>query len=514
MTQDPTHAGLSSDKVAELEHKLADAAAEVARVQAELQQAQRAVDPAPPSTGVPGSTIPPVPYGAASSSPHVITINGQQVAPGSGNLAAVLQQLGQAGAAAGAAAPVVMVNGQNVSGQPLDISSYLTPEVTQQIQSSLQALGLDQGLGAMFGHVGAAGAPPDPPEVVAPLAEPPRHVPMSYRLATFNLSVYELFILLIGFIAPIAVWMFLPIVIPGALIAAVLVIGWFRGRRYVGRIGMLKWGKVATVADNDTLDKGTYYGGVTYNNMRKRTATGWNAKTIWYSGPAYKNKVDYTLDGATGSLEWRGLRYQQGVIFADSRKPSRAMEVSMFPYSVKPGPDGQFTGELSAWLWGGIMSTLVIEVTWSTSRCRAVLDLWVNRWQRLLPRRNYLRTRRSRSASYAGRQASATVASCGREVDLSGAVRREAGRGEHGVVPVRRPDAVGVPRTGGQASIRSVKSMPSQSQSQRRWYSGSWRKSAASMTGTSRPAASQRDISHCCWSSPMSSGSQASRERT
>ncbi len=467
MTQDPTHAGLSSDKVAELEHKLADAAAEVARVQAELQQAQHAGDPPPPSTGVPGSTIPPVPYGAAGTSPHVITINGQQLAPGSGNLAAVLQQLGQAGAAAGAAAPVVMVNGQNVSGQPLDISSYLTPEVTQQIQSSLQALGLDQGLGAMFGHVGAAGAPPEPPEVVAPLAEPPRHVPMSYRLATFNLSVYELFILLIGFIAPIAVWMFLPIVIPGALIAAVLVIGWFRGRRYVGRIGMLKWGKVATVINNDTLDKGTYYSGVTYNNMRKRTATGWNAKTIWYSGPAYKNKVDYTLDGATGSLEWRGLRYQQGVIFADSRKPSRAMEVSMFPYSVKPGPDGQFTGELSAWLWGGIISTLVIEVT--------VVYLAVQRGARPLGqpvaatyRRNYLRTRRSRSASYAGRQASATVASWG---------ERSTSRGRYGAKPVEASTAsyqygAQTPSEsrgpGGQASIRSVKSMPSQSQSQRR----------------------------------------------
>ena len=202
---------------------------------------------------------------------------------------------------------------------------------------------------------------------------------MSYRFATFNLSFYELFILVIGFVAPIAVWAFFPIVIPGALIAAVLVIGWFRGRRYVRRIGILKWGKVATVTNNDTLDKGTYYSGVTYNNMRKRTATGWNAKTIWYSGPAYKNKVDYILDGATGSLEWRGLRYQQGVILADSRKPSRAMEVSMFPYSVKPGPDGQFTGELSAWLWGGIISTLVVEVTVVYLAVQAVLDLWVNR---------------------------------------------------------------------------------------------------------------------------------------
>ena len=42
MTQDPTQTGLSADKVAELEHKLADAAAEVAKVQAQLQQAQHA----------------------------------------------------------------------------------------------------------------------------------------------------------------------------------------------------------------------------------------------------------------------------------------------------------------------------------------------------------------------------------------------------------------------------------------------------------------------------------------
>jgi len=373
MTQDPTQTGLSSEKVAELEHKLADAAAEVARVKAELAQAQGGGAVA--STGAPGTTIPPVPY--AGTGPHDITINGQPIVPGTGNLFQLLQQLGTAG---GAGAPVVMVNGQAVSGgQPADVSSYLTPEVAQRIQESLSHLGLDESLGEMFGHLGAAGAPPAPPEVVAPLAEPPRQVPMSYRLATFNLSFYELFILVIGFVAPIALWALYPIVIPGALIAAVLVIGWFRGRRYVRRIGMLKWGKVATVTNNDTLSKGTYYSGLTYNNMRKRTATGWDAKTIWYSGPAYKNKADYTLDGATASLVWRGLRYQQGVILADSRKPSRAMEVSMFPYSVKPGPDGQFTGVLSAWQWLGIITTLVVEGMVLFLAVYSALGLWVDR---------------------------------------------------------------------------------------------------------------------------------------
>jgi hypothetical protein len=368
MTQD---ANLSAEKVAELEHKLADAAAEVAKVQAQLAQAQQ-----PPSTGVPGSTIPPVPY--AGAGPHVIAIDGQEVTPGSGDLAAMLRQY--LPAAGSGAAPTVLVNGQQVSGgMPLDMSAYLTPEVTQQIQSSLQQLGLGSTLGAMFGHVGAAAAPPAPPEAVGPLAEPPRRVPFSYKLATFDLSVYELFMLVIGSTAPIAVWIFAPMAIPAALIAAVLVMAWFRGRRYVRRIGVLKWGKVATVTNNDTLSKGTYYSGMTYNNMRKRMATGWDAKTIWYSGPGYKNQVDYTVDGVPGTLVFRGLQYTQGVILADPRKKDRALCVSQFPYSVKPGPDGQLTGELSAWLWGGIIATLVVEVTVVYLAVLSVLELWVDR---------------------------------------------------------------------------------------------------------------------------------------
>ncbi len=76
---------------------------------------------------MPGSTIPPAPYAAAGAGPHVITIDGQQLTPGSGNLAAMLRQIGQASAAAGGAAPVVMVNGQTVSGVPLDLSPTSRP---------------------------------------------------------------------------------------------------------------------------------------------------------------------------------------------------------------------------------------------------------------------------------------------------------------------------------------------------------------------------------------------------
>jgi hypothetical protein len=384
MTQDPTQGGLSTEKVAELEHKLADAAAEVARVQAQLSQAQHAGDPPPPAgvplsttpppgAGAPGTTIPSVPY-AGMVSPHTITINGQQVLPGSGNLLQMLSQLGQSGGV-----PVVMVNGQQVSGGSVaDVSKYLTPEVTQRIQSSLSALGLDHGLGAMFGQTGVAGPPPSPISV-APLAEPPRSVPLTFRLATFDLNVWEIFGILIGAVAPMAVWMTSDDALAGALVAGVLVIAFFRVRKYLRRIRILKWGKVATVTNSDEISRGTYYSGTTYQNMFMRQASGWDITSRLYSGPGSTTVVQYSLDGQNGSLKVRGLPYTNGVVLADSRKPTRAMVVSQFPYSVKPDESGRYVGTLSAWRWGGIIATLVFEATLVFVAVEAVLDTWVNR---------------------------------------------------------------------------------------------------------------------------------------
>ena len=378
MTQDPSH-GLSADKVAELEHKLADAAAEVAKVQAQLQQAQHAGDPPPPAgaplsttpppgAGAPGSTIPTVPY-SAGTSPHVITINGQQVVPGSGNMLQVLQQLGRAGGAA----PVVMVNGQQVSGgQFVDIGKYLTPEVTQRIASSLQSLGLDHGLGTMFGQ---PPGPPAAPEVLAPLADPPRHVPFELKLSTFAWSWWELFGLAIGGTAPIALWAFVSQSFSIALVVAVLVIAWFRLRRY-RRLGLLKHGKVATVTNTEVLDTGTYYSGVTYQNMRIPQAHGWRVTRSFYSGPSTTTKIDYSVDGASGSLTLRGLPYEQGVVLADPGKPDRAAVVSAFPFSMQPGPDGQLVGALSVWSWLGVICTLVIEASLVFLAAEVVWQTW------------------------------------------------------------------------------------------------------------------------------------------
>jgi hypothetical protein len=314
-----------------------------------------------------------VPY--AGTGPHEITINGQRVVPGSGALAGLLQQA--MGGAPGVAGPVVVVNGQNVStGQPVDISALLDPRVTQQLQSTLQQLGLDARLGSLFGHAEQP-APPEPVST-APLAEPPRHVPAVLRLATFAWSWWEAFGLVIGAAAPIALWLFVPESFSVGLVVAVLVIGWFRIRRY-RRLGLLKHGKVATVTGTEVVSEGTYYSGVTLQNMRVPQACGWRVTRAFYSGPSTTTKIDYSVDGTTGSLLLRGLPYNQGVVLADPRRPGRAAVISQFPFDMEPGSDGQLIGDLSAWSWLGVICTLVLESSLLAVTVLVVLATWTGR---------------------------------------------------------------------------------------------------------------------------------------
>ena len=149
-------------KVTELEKQLADAAAQVAKVQAELSQA-RAADPNLPDV--------PVPY--AGNAP-VVMINGQQVPTGqvvdiSAMLGGFFGGAGAAGATVAADGsqvinipPVVTVNGQVVSGgQPVDLSSIVGPEAVAHIRSSLEQLGLGGQLAGLFGApTTASGSPP------------------------------------------------------------------------------------------------------------------------------------------------------------------------------------------------------------------------------------------------------------------------------------------------------------------------------------------------------------------
>jgi hypothetical protein len=160
----PTSA--AGPEVTELEKKLAEAAAQVAKVQAELSQA-RAADPNLPDV--------PVPY--AGNAP-VVMINGQQLPAGQAvDISAMLGGMfgGATGAAIEAAAatpgaqvvnipPVVTVNGQVVSGgQPIDLSSVIGPEALAQVRSSLEQLGLGNQFAGFFGSGSATPGTSPPP---------------------------------------------------------------------------------------------------------------------------------------------------------------------------------------------------------------------------------------------------------------------------------------------------------------------------------------------------------------
>jgi hypothetical protein len=331
-----TPGGLPPDKVAELQQKLAAASAEVAKVQAELEAA-----------GGPPTTVPAVPYGGPQS--PAVTVEGQQV----------------------------LVNGQPVApGQQVDLSTYLSPEVAEQVHASLSQLGLSGQLGGLFGATPGLTAPASP-TTVERLADPPREVPFAFRLATFNWNWWEVFGIFLVAIAPIAIWGEFPELIPYALVAGLAIIAFFRMRKYVRRVGLLKWGKVATVTNAAELARGTYYSGTTYSNIFLRQANGWDVTSSLYSGPGSTSRIDYTLDGTNGSIKHRGLHYNNGVVLADSRNPERAMVVNQFPYSVKPDADGQYVGVLSPWVWGGVIATLVLEATLVYVAVEAVREYWL-----------------------------------------------------------------------------------------------------------------------------------------
>ncbi len=224
------------------------------------------------------------------------------------------------------------------------MQTQLSPQAVEQLQRVMQRLGLDQTVGPALGFAAAPPSPPSP-EVVGRLADPPRPVPLAFRVATFDWSWWELFGVgprpghaaravdpRAGRPSPRRSWS-----CPRAIVV-------FRGRRYVRRTRLLKWGKVATVTGHTLVDKGTYYSGMTYNNMLMRSARGWTVTRQWYSGPGYTTDISYTLDGTSAVLRNRGLAYVDGVVLADSRQPTRAMVVHQFPYDLTPGPGRPVAG--------------------------------------------------------------------------------------------------------------------------------------------------------------------------
>jgi hypothetical protein len=107
-----------------------------------------------------------------------------------------------------------------------------------------------------------------------------------------------------------------------------------------------------------------------------RQARGWDVTTRIHTGGGTTTEVSYTVDGQPGSLTVRGLPYVDGVVLADHRHPGRAMVVSQFPHSVRPGLDGRLVGGLGPARWAWIVLSVGLEVGLVALAVWSVLDVW------------------------------------------------------------------------------------------------------------------------------------------
>ncbi|MEO6471261.1 MAG: hypothetical protein ABIR57_05275 [Aeromicrobium sp.] len=221
-------------------------------------------------------------------------------------------------------------------------------------------------------------APPEAPAARPPsmadsmLSPAPRNVPVVYRLLLLPFSWWAVFTLFMVSVAPIIVWIGIPEAGFVMVLVTVGAIVGLRLRKHLRQLGLLKWGEVANVTGSELLDRGTYYSGMTYNNMRVPVAHGWKVDRGFYNGPGTKEKIHYSLNGMEGVLVMRGRGYEDGVILVDSRKPGVAMCVSSFPYDLDRDSSGNWTGIvgtkvlvgaflMAAILWGwtvGALTTL------------------------------------------------------------------------------------------------------------------------------------------------------------
>lgn len=223
--------------------------------------------------------------------------------------------------------------------------------------------------------LGADSADPAPDGVqggVVLLAEPPRRVPLAHRLAALGLGPWEAFALVMFALAPMAAWIMQPHLRTVAFLVAAILVVTTRVRRYRRRIGVLRWGRVATVTGTESQ-----IAGISNTNVPMRQARGWDVTTQLYTGSSITTRISYIVDGQTGSIRTRGLPYVDGVVLADTRKPSRAMVVSQFPHSVRPGLDGRLVGRLSPGRWAWLLVTLAIEAGITAVAVTSVLDTWV-----------------------------------------------------------------------------------------------------------------------------------------
>ncbi|MDT4925571.1 MAG: hypothetical protein QOG01_3284 [Pseudonocardiales bacterium] len=218
------------------------------------------------------------------------------------------------------------------------------------------------GYGNMWKENGPRAARPD-----ARLAPAPRAVPSAFKLLAFPFSFWTLFTLLMVTVAPIALWIFVPLA--GAVAAALTFVAVAARtlRRTHLRNSLLKWGEVATVTNADLLSRGTYYSGTTYSNVRLAQAHGWTVERRWYSGPGSKTRIEYQVGSGRGELTLHGMPYDNGVILADPRNPARALCVSAYPYTLERDASGNWVGQVpTRVLVSSVIMTLIL-VGWTAA---------------------------------------------------------------------------------------------------------------------------------------------------
>lgn len=193
------------------------------------------------------------------------------------------------------------------------------------------------------------------------LAPPPRPIPAAFRLAeALPFRWRYVWTLVLVAIAPIALWLQLPSAFAAAAVATLAGIYaiHFYGARV--RLGLLEWGRVATVTGTEKLSRAQHF------NARLPMAREWTVTRLRWSGPNTKTKVFFTLDGHRGELVMHGREYVDGVILADQRNPARARCVTSFAYDLDRDGTGNWIGALRPRLWVGMACWLLIVVGWLT----------------------------------------------------------------------------------------------------------------------------------------------------
>src|SRR5947209_10958211 len=147
------------------------------------------------------------------------------------------------------------------------------------------------------------------------LAPAPRKIPLAFRLAeVLQFRWRYVWTLLVIGVAPIGLWVEVPkafAVVAVATLAGIYAVQLWGARI---RLGLLRWGRVATV-----VSRATHHGGTTWYNVYLPVAHGWHVTRRRWSGPNTTTAIRYVLDDRDGSLVVRGREYANGVILADDR---------------------------------------------------------------------------------------------------------------------------------------------------------------------------------------------------